>query len=361
MEVKACHSAEDREGQIELFERCFDKSAGREVLAWRYDANPHGEPVQLLAKSGGVAVSGYACNPRQALARGVEGATVGQTGDVMTAPEARGQGVFSGLDRRAMELSKAAGWPAVFGLPNRTSEKLFTEKLGWESVGRIRPWTFVLASDAGARRERHRAGRLASLAVPWSYWRGTMARGRMRNRAWEKVNTLAIPRFDDEVDAIWKAVAKDFDWMVRRDANYLNWRFMDAPSGRFRAHGVYDPEGTMRGYAVVQLPEGTGVDAAATGYVVDLVAVDEVAFAAAMDAALGHLRKAGASVARAWAIVGSWWEGALKGAGFRAPKAEDFKVVIAMVHDKKHPLGQAALSPHKWFFTDGDRDDEVVS
>ena len=98
-----------------------------------------------------------------------------------------------------------------------------------------------------------------------------------------------------------------------------------------------------------------------SGYVVDVLGADDTAVAAALDGALGHLQKAGASVARSWAVEGSWWETTLSNSGFRAPKKEDFKVVIATVSDPDHPLGRAALEPARWYFTDGDRDDEVVS
>lgn len=357
-DIRACGPA-DREEQARLYERCFGRSGGLEVLRWRYDANPAGEAVSLLVRDAqGKVLSGYACNPRRALAAGQEAslATVGETGDVMTDPDARGRGLFSGLDRRAMAETGARGWPMVFGLPNRRSERLFVEKLGWSLVGRIRPWTFVLAVEEGARRERLRAGRLAAWAVPWAYWRGTMRRGRLRNLAWEKVNTLAIRRFDPQVDTVSRAVEARFPWMVRRDHEYLNWRFLDAPSGRFRAHGVYGPDGVLRGYAVVQLPERDDP----VGVLVDLLGLDDVAVAAAVDGALGHLRKAGASVARAWAVEGSWWQRQLRAAGFRAGKREDAKAVIAYVHDPEHPLGRAARDPSQWYFTDGDRDDETV-
>ena len=350
----------DRADQVALHERCFGKSDGAAVLAWRYDQGPHGRAISLLARDlDGTAVSGYACSPRRVLSRGDEStlATVGETGDVMTHPDWRGKGVFSGLDRAAMKESASAGWPVVFGLPNRRSERIFVEKLGWKEVGRMRPWTFVLALDEGARRERMRAGRLAALAVPWTYWRGTMARGKLRNLAFDRVNTLAIPRFSSEVDALTREVESRYDWMSRRDHAWLNWRFFAAPSGLFRAHGVYSPEGRMVGYAVLQLPR----KGEAAGYVVDLLGLDETARAAAMDGALGHLQKAGASVARAWAIEGSDWERQLAGAGFRRGKTEDSKIVIAYVHQPDHALGRAALQPSRWFFTDADRDDETVA
>ena len=34
---------------------------------------------------------------------------------------------------------------------------------------------------------------------------------------------------------------------LRRDHEFLNWRFVDAPSGRFRAHGAFDAGGHLRG------------------------------------------------------------------------------------------------------------------
>ncbi len=47
-------------------------------------------------------------------------------------------------------------------------------------------------------------------------------------------------------------------------------------------------------------------------------------------------------------------------AGFRVPKREDHKAIIAHVHEETHPLARAALDPRTWYFTDADRDDERV-
>jgi len=357
LSTRLCGPA-DRAEQAGLYETCFGTTDGERTLRWRYDENPAGMAVSLLTSEGERAISGYACQPRRTLSHGDEAslAAVGETGDVMTHPDARGRGVFSELDRRAMEETARQEWPVVFGLPNARSAHIFTGKLGWKEVGAIRPWTFVLAADERAREQRMRAGRLAALATPWAAWRGTMRRGKLRNRAWEKVNTVAIARFDQDVDEISRGVEHGYSWMARRDAAFLNWRFLDAPSGLFRAHGVYEPGGGLVGYVVVQLPRR----GEAVGFVVDLLARDDVAFAAAMDAALGHLAKSSAAVARATAIEGSWWERQLRSSGFRAPKAEDKKIIIAYVHDQEHPLGRAALDPSGWYFTDADRDDETV-
>ncbi|MEM1451286.1 MAG: GNAT family N-acetyltransferase [Planctomycetota bacterium] len=354
----ACRPAgpDDRAAQAALFDRCFERSDGATVLPWRYDASPHGEALSSVvdADGGGEGIlASYACGPRRMTGSDV---VVGQTGDVMTDPEARGKGLFSGLDRATMERAKEAGWPVVYGLPNRASAHIFTRDLGWEEVGQLRPWTFVLCADAGARAERMKVSRLAAATVPWTAWRGTMARGALRKRFFEKVNVVPIARFKPEADEVAEKVAGDFPWFVRRDHESMNWRFVDAPSGRFRSHGVYEPSGGMRGWCVVQLPE-RGETA---GFIADLVATDEVAFAAALEAGLGHLRKAGASVARAHAVVGSRWERQLRGSGFRPPKADDVRPIILRVLDGGHPLVTVARNPSSWFWTDADRDAELI-
>lgn len=362
--------ADDRPAQARLYDRCFAKSDGARVVPWRYDANPHGAAVTLGAQTPeGELVAGYACSPRVVLHHGREllepggeadgprvGQRVGQTGDVMTDPDLRRTGIFSRLDREAMARTAELGWPVVFGLPNQASAHIFVDQLGWRSVGHIRPWTFVLHADAASRAERLRAGRLAAAAVPWAYLSGARRRGKLRERAFDAVSVVPLPRFDSEVDALARSVAEAWPWMVRRDAAYLNWRFVDAPSGRFVAQGAYEAGGELVGYCVVQLPAA----GESVGHVVDVLGADEVAQAGALEAALGHLHKAGASLARAHAIAGSAWERTLRAAGFRPPKRRDQKPVIAHLNHPDHPLARAALAPERWFFTDGDRDDELI-
>src|SRR5688572_3702162 len=109
LEVREC-GPEERARQAELFNACFQKRVDADALAWRYDRSPHGRSVSFLTLApSGQGVSGYACSPRRALAYGDEAslATVGETGDVMTHPEWRKRGLFSALDRAALERTRA--------------------------------------------------------------------------------------------------------------------------------------------------------------------------------------------------------------------------------------------------------------
>ena len=65
-------------------------------------------------------------------------------------------------------------------------------------------------------------------------------------------------------------------------------------------------------------------------------------------------------MARAHAVVGSGWERELKASGFRPSKAEDVRPIILHVLDDAHPITSVARQPARWFWTDADRDAELI-
>lgn len=352
--VAPCGPA-DREAQARLFNATFKKGIDAHGLAWRYDENPHGGAISFAQRHAAAGfVSGYACSPRRAVPAGDEAraALVGETGDVMTHPAWRKRGLFSALDRAAMAESARLGWPVVFGLPNRRSAHIFLE-LGWERVGTLRPWTFVLRADAAARAERAKEGRIRGLFTPLAAVAGRSARKRLARR--KPLLVQPLHEFPRAVESISRVVEPRFALMVRRDAAYLDWRFLRSPSRLHRALGLY--AGTeFVGYVVVQVPRpGSPI-----GYLVDVLARDDDGVRAAILAGLEALEASGASLVQATAIDGSWWSAMLRESGFRAPRPENHLTVIVHVHDATHPLAIAARTPERWYLTDGDRDDETM-
>jgi hypothetical protein len=357
LSVRLC-SPNDREEQVRLYNACFKQGLDVPALAWRYDQSPHGRSVSYLSLTPeGQGVSGYACSPRSALVKGDDAtrALLGETGDVMTHPDWRKKGLFSDLDRACMAETARLGWPAVFGLPNRRSAPIFLE-LGWKKAGTVRPWTFLLRDDEGSRKARVREGRLQSWLVPLGVRKGKAARAKLVERAGNRFQARSLDAFPPEVERLSRVVEKRFALMVRREAAWLDWRFLRAPSGLHRALGVWDEADAFAGYAVVQLPrEGESV-----GWLVDVLARDDDALAAAVSAGLERLELAGAAAVQAHAVDGSWWCERLQETGFLPPKASNHLIVIAWQNQPDHPLAQAVLDARAWYLTDGDRDAETV-
>jgi hypothetical protein len=352
--IRAC-SASDREEQARLFNACFKKQLGAAELAWRYDQGPHGGSLSFVTRdTNGQPLSGYACNPRRVVSRGRHATVVGETGDVMTHPSARGRGLFSDLDRACMRATADAQWTGVFGLPNRKSAPIFAGKLGWNVVGRIRPHTFLLKGGSAVRELRSREGRLCGLMSGVHTRRCARALQRLEQSG-RAVAVEAAPRAPMDVDALWASVAADFDWMVCRDAAYLDWRFVRNPSGLHRLFAARSGA-ELEGYVVIQLPR----PGATLGYLVDLVAPEPAVRAALIARALRELESAGAAAVEATAVDGGWWQGVLTGAGFLPPREENHMIVISYLHDRHHPVARAMLDARTWYLTDGDRDDATM-
>jgi hypothetical protein len=349
---------EDRAEQARLFNRCFKKRIEPSDLAWRYDQNPHGGAASLVYRPPGEeAVCSFAYMPRQALVFGGEQSAglIGQQGDVMTDPGWRRRGLVMTLSEHCARETALRGWPLNWGFPNRQSASVFL-KLGWKSVGNIRPWDFYFTAGREARKLRIREGRLPSLLLPLHRHRCRRGWQGLRDLAGSKFEARPLVVFPDEVTELSKEIERRYCFMVRRDAAYLNWRFLNTPSKMHRAFGIYDAGGTFRGYTVIQEPrEGSGV-----GYVVDLLAADEPAQAAALSTALAQLEGGSALLARATAVDDSWWAGILQSAGFLPPKPENHLYVYVFIQDEDHPLAKEALDASKWYLTDGDRDDETM-
>ena len=343
----------DRAEQARLSAHCFKKPVTADALAWRYDESPHGASIALLSGPAGAdGVCGYACSPRILVPRGDRSAAapVGETGDVMTHPDWRKHGLFRALDARAMEEAARRGWPFVYGLPNRKSAHIFLG-IGWRQAGTIRTHTHWLEGGARSRALRRREGRLRS----WGSWFAA----RKSRSAWAGSSTANLEvrewtTFPAEVEALALVLERAHPLCLRRDRDWLEWRFFCGRSRAFRAFGLYR-SGVLAAYCVLQR---TAADGAA--WLVDAAALDEAAFDAAARAALDAARLSGACAVRANAIDGSPWAAKLARWGFQPPRPHDHLIVIVHLHAADHPVAREALDAARWWFTDADRDDETM-
>lgn len=64
-----------------------------------------------------------------------------------------------------------------------------------------------------------------------------------------KEEVEAIRRFDEGIDHLWDQVKGSLDLAVRRDARYLNWKFMESPHVRYQA-AVLRRDETVAGYVI---------------------------------------------------------------------------------------------------------------
>jgi GNAT superfamily N-acetyltransferase len=296
---------EDRVEIDGLFRRVFgaaraDASAAR--WDWQYRQNPNAtEPHIWIARDDGRIVGQYATMPVRLRVNGEEiDASWGM--DVMVAPERQRQGLgevlFNTWDRHT-------GASLGMGL-SISSHKLF-RKLKWPDVGPV-PCLVKPISARAFRKDGWPApvNALLSLMV-----RPLLAFSRSRDSI--DAGVRPIRDFDERFTDLWERVAPKFTFAVRRDAAYLQWKYIALPHIRYQIIAV-DRGATIGGYAVFRhVDESRGRVTA----LVDLFADpdDRDAVATLLSAVEHAARGAGSDKIRAFVMNTSFRE-TMRGHGY---------------------------------------------
>ncbi len=153
---------------------------------WQYQEAPAGAAALFVAGDGGRVVSFYAA-PRYAVGFFGEIREGWMVQDVMTHPEYRGRGYLHTLGALCLGHLRQAG-ALGYTFPNERSENSF-RRMGWAELGKV-PF-------------RSRIPGQAPQAAP--------------------VPLTPVDRFPDSIGDTWEEAGMQIG--VRRDAEYLNWRY----------------------------------------------------------------------------------------------------------------------------------------
>ncbi|MEY2745843.1 MAG: hypothetical protein RL112_885, partial [Planctomycetota bacterium] len=224
-------------------------------------------------------------------------------------------------------------------------------QMGWRQAGVIRTRTHWLEGGSRARELRRREGRWRVWTTPFAAASSARARaaldvGATRLEEWSS--------FPDEVESLARQFEASHALVLRRDPDWLDWRFFQGASRAFRAFGLRRA-GALAGWFVLQKPGADGV-----AWLADAMALDEAAWGALGAHAARVAREAQAVALRANAIDGSPWAARLAALGFLPPRRQDHLIVIVHLHDPDHPVAREAADASRWWFTDADRDDETM-
>jgi RimJ/RimL family protein N-acetyltransferase len=234
---------EDRRAVDALYRRVFGNDAAeasRLRWDWQYRRNPNNpghEPEIWVAREGPALVGQYATMPVRLSVKGRE--VQGSWGmDVMVAPERQRQGLGEVLFRT---WDRNVGASLGLGL-SESSYRLF-QKLRWPDVGPV-PCLVKPLTRRALRRPNWPVpiNRLVSaVTLPI-----VKIVARTRPLAAE---VRLIHRFDESFTELWEAVSAKFGLAVRRDAAYLNWKYVSAPHVRYSIAALRREDRNV-GYAV---------------------------------------------------------------------------------------------------------------
>lgn len=203
----AAYRPAEREDYLRLLHDAWGEAAlsGAE-FDWWFSRNPAGSLMSVARDDG--RVIGVAAHSLYRMILGGEERLATFSVHATTDPIARGRGIFVGLERKHEDEAEERGAAVVLAFASAPTAPLFLGPLGWTSVGKLRIWARPLP------------------------------RVRLRMRRAER-----IERFDFAGDA-----AAAWPNHVIRDAEFLNWRYVDSPRDyvAYRAGGGYAVLGHKR-------------------------------------------------------------------------------------------------------------------
>jgi GNAT superfamily N-acetyltransferase len=243
---------DDARAIVAMYRRVFGSDsaeANRLRWEWQYEHNPNNPaagPLIWVAREGSTIVGQYATMPVRLHVAGTEiDASWGM--DVMIAPERQRQGLGEALFRWWDQHGDAS-----LGLGLSDSSYRLFQKLRWPNVGPV-PCLVKPLTRRALRRPNWPMplNRLVSaLTLPFVQ---IIARSKPL-----RAEIVPIRRFGEEFTLLWKRLAPKFEFAVKRDAAYLNWKFVDPPHVRYSAVALRRGN-DLHGYAIyrhTQEPRG---------------------------------------------------------------------------------------------------------
>lgn len=337
---------EDRRAVDALYRRVFGHDAAeasRLRWEWQYTRNPNNagqEPEIWVAREGPAIVGQYATMPVRLAVAGTE--VQGSWGmDVMVAPERQRQGLGEVLFRT---WDRHVGASLGLGL-SESSYRLF-QKLRWPDVGPIPCFVKPLTRRALRRPEWPDAvNRLVSaLTLPV-----VRIVGRQRPL---HADVRMVQRFDDSFTTLWESLAPKFGLAVRRDAAYLNWKYMSAPHVRYSIAALRRDDRNV-GYAVYRhLHEPRGRVTLLVDFLTD--PDDEAGFQTLLGWLDREARRADSDKIRAFALNAAFRRGLRKSGYFQVKSTMEFVVRINAVDLPEHFYEDTS----RWHVTLGDSDQD---
>ncbi|MFQ3545412.1 GNAT family N-acetyltransferase [Halobacillus rhizosphaerae] len=334
------------EGKIrKLFKEVFRKNFSAEHWNWKYQSAPNRfNPFCVIYEDQGEILGHAALWVVDAYINGVS-SKIGFRVDTMVSPKARGKGVYKQLITKMMEKAQEEGIEYLYGFPASGAKAGLIKHTNAQELGDALKFRLILRPFSLLSCFHPKLSHVSRLHNIGNKL------GRIRKNADEPApfTVEEVERCDSRFDKLSEHNRKLSHVVVKRDSNYLNWRYVNHPERTYRIIALSDGE-CLKGYviirkAVVPYKEGT----VNMGFILDWLAVKENIYP--------HLFKTAVEFLSDCDIIQTWGNltnqvsiAALHSTGFKAGK-EAATLVI------QNPLLTSKFHRKKdWWITLGDTD-----
>jgi len=244
----------DEERIFELYQAVYPEQEydmERWMMNWRWmhKDNPAGVSKIWLAEHGSKIVGHSAIIP-VVMKIGTEVITGFQSVDTMTHPDYRRQGIYETLAKKVYTEVEKEGVYVGYRFPNKFSRPIAIKDLGWFDVAPMRIMLKPLNWENALKPKISNKFLLKLGAMGGSILQELVYR---TERA-PIIKDLAITQvssFDERMDEFWSIVSSQYQIIVVRDKDYLNWRYVAIPDTNYVIH-IAEIAGEIYGYIVLR-------------------------------------------------------------------------------------------------------------
>jgi hypothetical protein len=212
---------------------------------WYYSENPAGRPTTsvLLDETTNQIVGTGSFYPRRIVING-KPVWMGVLADFVVDGAHRAAGAAVTIQRSLVNSSRAAGMDLLAAYPNRTAESIF-KRIGYKPVGKSDRWIKPLRSQKQIAKRvpypvlaRTAAGIVDLGLSAWDHKRICAL-----SRSTRALREIYLDACDARFDRLWESAKNEYTITGERTSTYLQWRYGDFPSLRYRFFALTDAAG----------------------------------------------------------------------------------------------------------------------
>jgi hypothetical protein len=157
-----------------------------------------------------------------------------QSGDTAVHKDAEGKGLFARSATEAFDTLAKEGYSCVYGFPNANSYPGFARRLGWARVGRLVRYRNVLKFKG----------------IPLQLWRLPVLalklyRTKLNNSFLRPCKLHTADTLPEDVERLWAQVGPFEKFSLKKDKQYLEWRYAHNPICKYKYFSLIAPSGLV--------------------------------------------------------------------------------------------------------------------
>jgi N-acetylglutamate synthase-like GNAT family acetyltransferase len=338
------HYKQGDEGQINsLFQEVFHKTRSTDSWSWKYINNPQNETVITVFEEGEEVVGHVALVPVVAKWFDEE-IKVGARTDTMVSPRHQGKGIYRQLNEELLSQAKSHSIDFLYGYPAKEAKKLFIRYTGAKEIASI-PRLMYINKASNVIASKLPAAKLLKPVLRF-------ADKKTKNSTSSIYRQAEVTNCNEQFNKLWEEANDVASILIKRDADYLNWRYHNHPDKNYKMLALYKEE-KLVGYSVLHIekkPYGKG--SLAFGTVVDMLANDQDVWDELVKRSLHGLNQA--DIIQTWALTHTDYFQALRKNGFI--HKDNPMPLVGKTIDEGLPNNEEGFDIANWFITPGDVD-----